>query len=169
MEAWLTFLSATEPAAIGALIEAFPCFAPIYQEIADFVKNPEELIGMLSEELYIMDKNMERLMVSELKEEAEQAKSELEMAKAELQEARAEKAKAAAELNDIVAERNNIVAERDNVIAERNNVIAERDKTTAERNIFKLKCQGKTPEMISGELHLSIEYVNSVLAELEIS
>ena len=115
---------------------------------------------MLSEELYIMDKNMERLMVSELKEEAEQAKSELEMAKAELQEARAEKAKAAAELNDIVAE-------RDNVIAERNNVIAERDKTTAERNIFKLKCQGKTPEMISGELHLSIEYVNSVLAELE--
>ena len=77
------------------------------------------------------------------------------MAKAELQEARAEKAKAAAELNDIVAERNN--------------VIAERDKTTAERNIFKLKCQGKTPEMISGELHLSIEYVNSVLAELEIS
>ena len=103
---------------------------------------------MLSEELYIMDKNMERLMVSELKEEAEQAKSELEMAKAELQEARAEKAKAAAELNDIVAER---------------------DKTTAERNIFKLKCQGKTPEMISGELHLSIEYVNSVLAELEIS
>lgn len=101
---------------------------------------------MLSEELYIMDKNMERLMVSELKEEAEQAKSELEMAKAELQEARAEKAKAAAELNDIVAER---------------------DKATAERNIFKLKCQGKTPEMISGELHLSIEYVNSVLAELE--
>ena len=101
---------------------------------------------MFSEELYIMDKNMERLMVSELKEEAEQAKSELEMAKAELQEARAEKAKAAAELNDIVAERN---------------------KTTAERNIFKLKCQGKTPEMISGELHLSIEYVNSVLAELE--
>lgn len=101
---------------------------------------------MFSEELYIMDKNMERLMVSELKEEAEQAKSELEMAKAELQEARAEKAKAAAELNDIVAER---------------------DKTTAERNIFKLKCQGKTPEMISGELHLSIEYVNSVLAELE--
>ena len=89
---------------------------------------------MFSEELYIMDKNMERLMVSELKEEAEQAKSELEMAKAEL-----------------------------------NDIIAERDKTTAERNIFKLKCQGKTPEMISGELHLSIEYVNSVLAELEIS
>ena len=169
LEAWLTFLSATEPAEISALIEAFPRFAPIYQEIADFVKNPEELIGMFSEELYIMDKNMERLMVSELKEEAEQAKSELEMAKAELQEVRAEKAKAAAELNDIVAERDNVIAERNNVIAERNNVIAERDKTTAERNIFKLKCQGKTPEMISGELHLSIEYVNSVLAELEIS
>ena len=96
---------------------------------------------MLSEELYIMDKNMERLMVSELKEEAEQAKSELEAA-------RAERDKAAAELNDIISERDSVAAERD---------------------IFKLKCANKTPETIAQELHLSIEYVNSVLAELEIS
>lgn len=169
LEAWLTFLSATEPETIGTLIEAFPCFSPIYQEIADFVKNPEELIGMLSEELYIMDKNMERLMVSELKEEAEQAKTELEEARAELEEAKAQKAKAAAELNDIVTERNSVIAERDSVIAERDKASAERDKASAERDIFKLKCQGRTPDMISEELHLSIEYVNSVLAELEIS
>ena len=36
---------------IGELIEAFPCFGPIYQEIMEFAKNPEELIGMLSKEL----------------------------------------------------------------------------------------------------------------------
>ena len=162
MEAWLTFLSATEPEAISTLIEAFPCFSTIYQEIADFVKNPEELIGMLSEELYIMDKNMERLMVSELKEEAEQAKSELEAA-------RAERDKAVAELNDIISERDSVIAERDSVAAERDSVAAERDSVAAERDIFKLKCANKTPETIAQELHLSIEYVNSVLAELEIS
>ena len=75
LEAWLTFLSATDPLVIGALIEAFPCFAPIYQEIMEFAKDPKELIGMLSKELYIMDKNMERLMVSQLQKEVTAAKA----------------------------------------------------------------------------------------------
>ena len=95
MEAWLTFLSATDPLVIGALIEAFPCFAPIYQEIMEFAKDPKELIGMLSKELYIMDKNMERLMVSQLQEEVTAAK---------------------AERDKIVAERNEAVAERDEAV-----------------------------------------------------
>ena len=83
LEAWLTFLSATDPFVIGELIEAFPCFGPIYQEIMEFAKDPEELIGMLSKELYIMDKNMERLMVTMLQKEAEEAKEELKKARAE--------------------------------------------------------------------------------------
>ena len=42
----------------------------------EFAKDPKELIGMLSKELYIMDKNMERLMVSQLQEEVTAAKAE---------------------------------------------------------------------------------------------
>ena len=83
LEAWMTFLSETRPDKIHMLIEAFPEFAPAYQEITDFVKNPKELIAMLSEELYIMDKNLERLMVEEAQEEAAKAKSELSATKAE--------------------------------------------------------------------------------------
>ena len=114
LEAWLTFLSATDPVVIGALIEAFPCFAPVYQEIMEFAKDPKELIGMLSKELYIMDKNMERLMVSQLQEEVT-----------------AEKARA--------------------------------DEAEIQRDIFKLHCKGKSPEEISSELKLSIDYVISIL------
>ena len=95
LEAWLTFLSATDPLVIGGLIEAFPCFAPIYQEMMEFAKDPKELIGMLSKELYIMDKNMERLMVSQLQEEVTAAK---------------------AERDKIVAERDEAVAERDEAV-----------------------------------------------------
>ena len=87
LEAWLTFLSATDPLVIGALIEAFPCFAPIYQEIMEFAKDPKELIGMLSKELYIMDKNMERLMVSQLQDEVTAAKAERDEVAAERDEA----------------------------------------------------------------------------------
>lgn len=97
LEAWLTFLSATDVNIIGSLIEAFPSFTSIYQEIADFVKSPEELIQMLSRELYIMDKNMERLMVAQLQEEVN-----------------TEKRRADA----VTIERDNAVAERDNAIIE---------------------------------------------------
>ena len=121
MEAWLTFLSATDPVVIGALIEAFPCFAPVYQEIMEFAKDPKELIGMLSKELYIMDKNMERLMVSQLQEEVTAAK------------------------------------------AERDEAVTKAHEAEAERDIYKLHCKGKSPEEISSELKLSIDYVISIL------
>lgn len=84
LEAWMTFLSATEPERIHMLIEALLEFASIYQEITDFVKDPGELITMLSKELYIMDRNLERLMVEEAQEEAANAKAELDATKAEL-------------------------------------------------------------------------------------
>ena len=145
MEAWLTFLSATDPVVIGALIEAFPCFAPVYQEIMEFAKDPKELIGMLSKELYIMDKNMERLMVSQLQEEVTAAK---------------------AERDKIVAERNEAAAERDEAVAERNKAVAERDEAVTKLAVFKLKCQNKTPKEIADKLGLSVEYVTSVLNEL---
>lgn len=86
LDAWLTFLSATEPETVKALIRAFPAFAPIYQEIADFTQKPEELINMLSEALYIMDKNTERLMVTELQEEVAAEKARADAAEVRLQE-----------------------------------------------------------------------------------
>ena len=68
-DAWLTFLSATNPSIIGTLLRHFPDFEGLYRELAAFMMNPEELITMFSEELYIMDRNTERLMVTELQDE----------------------------------------------------------------------------------------------------
>ena len=92
---------------------------------------------MLSKELYIMDKNMERLMVSQLQEEVTAAK----------------------------AERDKIVAERDEAEAKATAAEAERDEAVTKMEIFKLKCQSKTPEEIADKLGLSVEYIDSVLNE----
>lgn len=66
LDAWLTFMSATSQSKVDGLITSFPEFVPLYQEITEFVKDPKALIAMLSEELYIMDRNTERLMAEEL-------------------------------------------------------------------------------------------------------
>ena len=138
----MTFLSAIEPPKIHSLIEAFPDFESIYQEITDFVKEPKELMSMFSKELYMMDKNLERLMVEEAQEEARLAKEE---AARDVATAREAIASVKAELKDIIAARNAVVAELNNAMSERNNAIIERD-------IFKLSCKNKTSEEIAEEL-----------------
>ena len=93
LDVWLTFLSATDTGTIMNLITEFPDFLPIYQEIAEFSLEPEVLMTMFSRELYIMDRNTERLMVTELQEQL-----------AEKENALAEKDNTIAEMSKLVAE-----------------------------------------------------------------
>ena len=73
-------------------------FLPIYQEIAEFVREPEELMYTFSEALYIMDHNTERLMVSELQDTVNELRDKV---------------------SGLQAERNTIQTERDVVQIER--------------------------------------------------
>ena len=65
------------------LIAVQPEFIEMYREIAEFRREPEELIGMFSEALYIMDRNTEKYMVDELKEKVKLAEQKLEQIKQE--------------------------------------------------------------------------------------
>lgn len=70
------------------LIQKYPAFADIYQEIFELRTKPEELIYMFSKVLLEGDRNMERFMIDELRQEIEQLKNELakqKTANAELQ------------------------------------------------------------------------------------
>ena len=45
LEAWLTFLCMDEPEAIIAVIEKYPDFRAMYEQIYDICKNIEEVMG----------------------------------------------------------------------------------------------------------------------------
>ena len=55
-----------------SLIDAYPSFITLYQEIARFRTNPEEVTHMFSEALLEMDRNLERYMVEEAQKHAEE-------------------------------------------------------------------------------------------------
>lgn len=78
IDAWLTFLSETDAGRIMELLEVFPEFREPYSEIADFMRNPEELMEMYSEVLRIMDRNTERNMVADLQTEVEELQERVE-------------------------------------------------------------------------------------------
>lgn len=76
LEGWLTFLDSDRPEDIIALIERYPDFKQMYEQIYEICQNIEQVMGMFSKELYEMDRNTVRYMIDELQEENRRQKEE---------------------------------------------------------------------------------------------
>ena len=49
------------------MVKARPDFISLYRDIAEYRKKPEEVIGMFSEALRIMDRNTTKYMIDDMK------------------------------------------------------------------------------------------------------
>jgi hypothetical protein len=118
IEAWLTFFSSEKPEDVLKLIEAYPEFKPMYEEVYALCENTEKVIEMFSEELYELDKNTVKFMMDEMQEEIDGLK----------------------EQNDGLKEQNvglkEQVNQKDNVITEQHNII-----TTLQQELERIKAQ----------------------------
>ena len=113
LDAWLTFLSATDAAAVMGLVTECPEFWEIYQEIAEFAKEPEALMGIFSEELSIMDRNTELEMLKDREMEAAEWKTKavvLEDENTELKGKITELKGENTKLQDTISEKDEIIA-----------------------------------------------------------
>lgn len=77
MDAWLAFLSIDEPDMIIKLTEEYPEFKAMYQQVYEICRNMEGLMGIFSEELKIMDRNIVRYMVDQMQDELDEKQAEL--------------------------------------------------------------------------------------------
>ena len=85
LEGWLTFLSSDRPKDIIALIEKYPDFKEMYEQIYRICQNIEQVMGMFSKELYELDRNTVRYMIDELQEENKRQKEENKRQKEEIE------------------------------------------------------------------------------------
>lgn len=74
LHAWLSLLTTENLSDAERNIARYPWLESIYQEIALLRRNPEEVIGMWSEALRILDENSLKYYVEELKEELDKEK-----------------------------------------------------------------------------------------------
>ncbi len=77
LEAWLTFLSDDRPVEILRLIEEYPEFKGMYEEIYEMCRNMEEFMGLFSKELAILDSNTVEYMIDEMQQEIDAQKEQL--------------------------------------------------------------------------------------------
>ena len=71
-DAWLTLFSSDDPETVMELIEAYPEFKEIYEEGYEICRNMEKVMGLFSKELYLLDRNTEKLMFDEMQKESEE-------------------------------------------------------------------------------------------------
>lgn len=76
--AWLSLLVTEDLKEAETLINRYPWLREIYEEIAMLRQKPEEVLGMFSEALRILDQNTVKYMIEELQKQLEDEKTEKE-------------------------------------------------------------------------------------------
>lgn len=82
LDAWFAFMAYDEPGQIVRLIEAYPKFRDMYEEIYDICRNIERVMQMYSKELAELDRNTVQYVIEEqekvIKEQAEELERKAE-------------------------------------------------------------------------------------------
>nr|WP_295255738.1 PD-(D/E)XK nuclease family transposase [uncultured Blautia sp.] len=86
LDAWLTFLGIDEPEKIIELIDRYPEFSAMYEHVYYICRNVEDIMGIFSEELKIMDRNTVKYMVDEMQEMIDEKDRQLEEKNQEIEE-----------------------------------------------------------------------------------
>ena len=86
LEAWLTFLSVDEPEVILKMIEAYPEFKPLYQEVYELCRDLEKVMNMFSRELAELDRNTVQYMIDEMQDKIDEQGSKLKEKDQEIHE-----------------------------------------------------------------------------------
>lgn len=103
LDAWLAFLASDLPEDIIEVIDKYPEFKALYQDVYVMCLNTEKVMNMFSKELSQLDKNTVQYMIDEMQTEIDGMKHELE-------------------------EKDNVIV---NVINEKDSIISEKDKEIA--------------------------------------
>lgn len=78
MDAWLSFLAFDEPERIMELIERFPEFRGLYEDVYEMCRNIEGVMNMYSKELAELDRNTVQYMIEEQEKVIKEQKEQLD-------------------------------------------------------------------------------------------
>lgn len=128
--AWLSLLVTEDLEEAERLVQEYPWLQEIFEEIAMLRQKPEEVLGMFSEALRILDQNTIKYMIDELEKDLEEKEAVLREKAAEIKEKEAvlkEKDAAIKEKEAVIEEKEAVLKEKDAVLKEKDAALKERD------------------------------------------
>ena len=122
LEAWLTFFCRDEPEMILKLIEQYPEFRSLSEDIYELCRNVEEVMQLFSKELLEMDRNTVKLMIDEMQEELQKQGQTIE-----------EQGQTIEEQGRTIEEQSGIIQEKDKALELSAQRIAELERELSEK------------------------------------
>lgn len=89
LDAWLLFFSSDDPEDIIQLINEYPEFQAMYEQAYQMCRNVENVMGIFSEELRILDRNTVQLMIDEMQDVINAQKTTIDSQQGKLAESQA--------------------------------------------------------------------------------
>ena len=106
------------------MLEAYPEFGEIYCQVFQFRRKVEELMGMYSDALRILDANTVKYMIEQQREEIEQQNERIEQQNEAIQQQKKEIDSVKQELSQKEAEYHMTLSEKDRRIKELEEMVA---------------------------------------------
>ena len=140
LDAWLAFFCMDAPEVILAIIEKYPDFKALYEQVYTLCQNVEEVMQMFSKELREMDRNTEKLMSDEMQKELDEQKARLTEQDAKLTEQDAKLTEKDAMIKKLRSEKDMMLTEKDAMIKELQDKLSEMQQAenchNRNKNIF---------------------------------
>jgi len=136
LDAWLYFIASDRLDDVCRVVEKYPEFWELYEEVFRFRFQKEELISMYSDALRILDENTVQYMVEEQREVIEAQKRQLEENDKMLQEqekALQEQEKALQEQEKALQEQEKALQEQEKALQEQEKAFQEQEKAFQEQ------------------------------------
>jgi len=133
LEAWLYFLSSDNPLHIQRIVEKYPFFKELYEDIIRFRYHPEELIAMYSEALLIADRNTVKLMVDEMRQENDEMRQKNDELRQEYDELR-QKNDEMRQKNDEMRQKNDEMRQKNDEMRQKNDEMRQKNDEMRQKN-----------------------------------
>ena len=130
LTAWLSLLSTNTYEEAEALCQKYQWMEEIFSEISEYVHNPEEVLGMFSEALKVMDDNMYKYMCDQHNKLVKQQEEIIKANEEEIKKSEAEIQK----MNNEIQEKDIEIQEKISEIQEKNSEIQEKISEIQEKN-----------------------------------
>ena len=139
LEAWLTFLASDVPEDIIMLVEEYPEFKELYEDVYAMCMNTEKVMNMFSKELAQLDKNTVQYMIDEMQDEIDGMKQSISEKDSKIDGMKQQLEEKDREITDVISEKDGIISEKDGIINEKDGIINDKDREIA---ILKEKLKG---------------------------
>ena len=116
LDAWLVFLTCDEPERIAELIQAYPEFKRMYEDVYELCRNMEDVMGLFSKELQELDRNTVQYMIDLMQDEIDASKkliAEQEMQLSEKEQQLSEKVQQLSEKEQKIFEQEQLLKQQE--------------------------------------------------------